>query len=83
LLRRIRAAVAHGARLLLVDFWTDPTHTQPVAAALMAGEFLSLTPEGDVYSVDEAKAWLGDAGWKLVEHKPLNGPQSLVIADAV
>jgi hypothetical protein len=29
-----------GARLLLADFWTDATHTQPPFTALMAGEFL-------------------------------------------
>jgi SAM-dependent methyltransferase len=28
LLRRIRAAAPAGARLLLADFWTDPTHTR-------------------------------------------------------
>lgn len=38
LLRRIRAAAGHGAKLLLADFWTDPTHTEPLHAALMAGE---------------------------------------------
>jgi chemotaxis methyl-accepting protein methylase len=39
LLRRIRVAVSPGAHLLLADFWTDPTHTQPLLAALLAGEF--------------------------------------------
>ena len=39
LLGRTRQAVVAGARLLLVDFWTDPTHTQPLPAALLAGEF--------------------------------------------
>lgn len=39
LLRRTRAAVPADARLLLVDFWTDPTHTQPPFAALMRSIF--------------------------------------------
>ncbi|MDQ3569196.1 MAG: hypothetical protein M3450_05125 [Actinomycetota bacterium] len=39
LLERIRKAASPSGRLLLVDFWTDPTHTRPVQAALMAGEF--------------------------------------------
>ncbi len=39
LLRRVRAEVEPGGRLLLFDFWTDPTHTQPLAAALLAAEF--------------------------------------------
>lgn len=50
LLRRTRAHVPAGARLLLADFWTDVTHKQPLFAALMAAEFFVITEEGDVYS---------------------------------
>jgi len=83
LLRRIRSAVDIGARLLLVDFWTDSTHTQPPFAALMAGEFLIVTGEGDVYSVDEVTSWLQASGWQLLEHVPLAGAASLIVASAV
>ena len=81
-LRRIRDVAQEGARLLLADFWTDPTHTQPVAAALMAGEFAVHLRDGDVYSVDEARNWLSESGWAFVEHAQLAGPQSLVVAEA-
>ncbi|HWH27763.1 MAG TPA: methyltransferase [Mycobacteriales bacterium] len=81
LLRRIRAAAAPASVLLLVDFWTDPTHTQPMQAALMAGEFAVHLRNGDVYSVEEARGWLGAAGWRFVEHRPLAGPVSLVVAE--
>jgi len=57
LLRRTRAHVTDGARLLLADFWTDATHTQPPFAALMAGEFFVITGEGDVYSEEEVRGW--------------------------
>ena len=56
------AAVEPGAGLLLADFWTDPTHTEPVIAALMAGEFAAHLRHGDVYSVDEVRGWLADDG---------------------
>ena len=69
-----------GAQLLLADFWTDPTHTKPLPAALMAGEFAVHLNDGDVYSVEEATAWLSDTGWRLTEHTPLAGPISLVAA---
>lgn len=82
LLRRARRAAEPGARLLLADFWTDPTHTQPLHAALMAGEFAVHLHDGDVYSVDEARGWLPQAGWRFVEHLPLGGPQSLIVAEA-
>jgi len=83
LLRNIRAASRAGTRLLLADFWTDPTHTQPVPAALMAGEFAVHVAEGDVYSVDEVRGWLPDTGWRFEAHQPLAGPQSLITALAV
>jgi SAM-dependent methyltransferase len=83
LLRRIRAAVPDGGRLLLTDFWTDATHTQPLHAALMAGEFAVHLRDGDVYSVDEVRSWLPGTGWRFLTHVPLAGPQSLIIAEAI
>lgn len=82
LFRRARAAATPGARLLIVDFLTDPTHTQPVFAALAAGEFLVLAGEGDVYSAEELCEWLRDTGWRPLEHKPLSGPTNLLVATA-
>ena len=82
LLRKMRAGVSAGARLLLVDLWTDPTHTQPSAAPLMSGEFLVLSGEGQAYSEEEADEWLGQTGWRKLERKPLAGPSSLIVAEA-
>jgi SAM-dependent methyltransferase len=81
LLRRVRRAAETGSSLLLADFWTDPTHTQPVQAALMAGEFAVHLRNGDVYSVEELRGWLDDTGWRFIQHAPLAGPQSLVVAE--
>jgi SAM-dependent methyltransferase len=82
LLRRIRRAAPPDGLLLLADFWTDPTHTEPVHAALMAGEFAVHLRDGDVYSVEEGRAWLADAGWRFEDHRPLAGPQSVIVAHA-
>jgi SAM-dependent methyltransferase len=81
LLRRTRAHVPDGARLLLADWWTDATHTQPAMAALMAGEFLVFSGEGDVYSEEEARGWLQDSGWRVMKRKPLVGALSLLVAE--
>ena len=81
LLRRTRRHVPDGARLLLVDFWTDATHTEPAFAALIAGEFLVITGEGDVYSEEEADRWLQDTGWRALEREPLAGPVSVIVAE--
>ena len=83
LLHRVRRSVAAETRLLLVDFWTDPTHTQPLAAALMVGGFLLTTGEGDVYSVEEVHKWLQETRWQPVAHVPLGGPSSLIVAEPV
>jgi hypothetical protein len=83
LLSRIRRSVSAGARLLWVGPWTDAGHTHPLEAALLAGEFLIMGGEGDVYSAEEGIAWLGATGWRFVGHKPLAGPESVIIAEAV
>ena len=81
LLRRTRQYVPDGARLLLVDFWTDATHTEPPFAALIAGEFLVITGEGDVYSEEEAHQLLQETGWRALEREPLAGPVSVIVAE--
>jgi hypothetical protein len=58
----VRRAAQPGAALLLADFWTNPAHTEPLQAALMAGEFAAHIRTGDVYSVDEARDWLDHTG---------------------
>ncbi|MEV6521520.1 methyltransferase [Longispora sp. NPDC051575] len=83
LLGNVRRAVGRGALLLLADIWTDPTHTEPVVAALMAGEYAVNIADGDVYSVVEARAWLAGTGWRFVGHRDLTGTKSVVVAEAV
>lgn len=82
LFRRIRQAVEPGARFLLIDFWTDPSRTQPVFAALMAGEFQVFAGEGDVYSRQQIEEWLRETGWEVVDFKPLTEAASLIVAEA-
>ena len=81
LLERLRRRAPAGARLLLVDFWTDSSHTQPPLAALLAGEFLIIAGEGDVYSEEEVREWLEATGWRFLERKPLAGPAGLIVAE--
>lgn len=51
-------------------------------AALMAGAFAVHIKNGDVYSLDEITQWLHASGLRFVEHRPLAGPFSLVVAEA-
>jgi ubiquinone/menaquinone biosynthesis C-methylase UbiE len=82
LMSKMRATVQKGARLLLVDFWTNPTHTDPPAAALMSGEFLVMAGEGQAYSEQEADQWLGQTGWRKRERTQLAGMSSVIVAEA-
>jgi hypothetical protein len=82
LLRRLRAVSEAGTRLLLVDFWTDATRTDPPFAALIAGEFALFSDDGDVYSEDDVAGWLQATGWRAEPRRPLAGPQSLIVAEA-
>jgi SAM-dependent methyltransferase len=82
LLQRVRRAAQPGSALLLADFWTNPAHTEPLQAALMAGEFAVHIHNGDVYSVEEVHDWLNRTGWRFTDHRPLAGPQSLIVAEA-
>jgi SAM-dependent methyltransferase len=82
LLCQICTAATPGARLLLVDFWTNATRTDPPLAALMAGSFQMITGEGDVYSAGEASRWLAESGWRVVARHPLGGALSVIVAEA-
>ena len=82
LFRAARAAATPGTRLLIVDMLTDVTHTQPVFAALAAGEYLMIAGEGDVYGEAEMSEWLLDTGWQPLEAIPLTGPTTLLVAEA-
>jgi hypothetical protein len=46
-----------------------------------AWEFL-LTGGGDAYRPDEVEQWLSETGWRIVEHRPLIAPMSLLVAEA-
>ncbi|HXI02709.1 MAG TPA: methyltransferase [Candidatus Saccharimonadales bacterium] len=83
LLGRVRERVAPGAKLLLLDFWTDETRTQPTFAALMAGEFLAVTGEGDVYNEQDVDRWCEASGWKRLDRRDVAGPASLIVCEAV
>jgi ubiquinone/menaquinone biosynthesis C-methylase UbiE len=82
LMRKMRATVQRGARLLLVDFWMNPTRTEPPGATLMSGEFLVMSGEGQAYSEQEAAQWLAQTGWHKRERTSLAGMSSVIVAEA-
>lgn len=83
LLRRVRESVAPGARLLLIDFWIDESRTQPTFAALMAGELLAVTGEGEAYNEQDVDRWCEASGWKRIDRRDVAGPAGLIVCEAV
>jgi O-methyltransferase domain len=55
LMQKVRAHVQPGARLLLVDLWTDSSRAHPLVAALMSGQFLLTSGEGQAYSEQDSR----------------------------
>ena len=83
LLANIRRAVDPGVRLFIADYWTDPTHAEPLLAAMMAGEYAVNIEHGDVYSLAEGLEWLEATRWQFLAHEPLVDAKSLLVAEAV
>jgi hypothetical protein len=52
-----------------------------VFGALMSGEFLVRTGEGQSYSFEEGRRWLSETGWNFVDHLALDGPTSVIVAE--
>jgi len=78
LFRRLRAAAAPDATLLLVDWWRTDQAPHP-SARYGAGEFLIISG-GDLYQVDEVAGWLADTGWRCTGLTALPPPSGVIEA---
>jgi SAM-dependent methyltransferase len=81
--KRIRQHVRPGARLLAVDLWMNETFTAPRLAGLLAGQFMLLSGDGDVFHPEQAKGWLETSGWRWLGHRPAAGVVSVVVGEAI
>lgn len=80
LLGRLRGVVTEDARLLLVDWWSDPVTPHP--NTIFGACVFLVVSGGDTYRLDEVEQWLCQTGWRTVEHRPLVAPMSLLVAEA-
>jgi hypothetical protein len=79
LLRRARAALAAGGRVIIHDFVLDDDKAGPRSGALFALNMLVGTPGGGAYSAAEYAAWLAAAGFETARFVPLPGPTDLMV----
>jgi 3-hydroxy-5-methyl-1-naphthoate 3-O-methyltransferase len=67
LLKRIQASLKPGGRLLLLDFFTDKTGTEPQHAAVFSVNMLTATPRGRAWRSSEVTQWIREAGFSNVK----------------
>jgi precorrin-6B methylase 2 len=82
-LRRVRAALAPGGRVAVVEFVPDESRVTPPEAAAFALTMLAATPSGDAYTLAEYRRLFAAAGLSEPELHPLAPtPQRLLVATA-
>ena len=82
-LKRVRAALAPGGRLAVIEFIPNEDRVSPPTAAAFSLTMLGAVPDGDAYTFKEIAAMVTSAGFKdprLVELPPT--PSRMVVAAA-
>ena len=74
ILRRAHRALKPGGRLLVLDMMTDATHTAPKFSALFAVNMALTTENGWVFSDEELKGWMREAGLEPGETRSVPPP---------
>lgn len=83
ILKRAARALKPGGRLLVLDMMTDATHTAPKFSALFAVNMALTTENGWVFSDEELKGWLREAGFEPGETRPVPPPMPHWLVTAV
>jgi ubiquinone/menaquinone biosynthesis C-methylase UbiE len=74
ILCRAHCALKPGGKIFILDMMTDATHTSPPFSALFALNMALTTDNGWVFSDDELKGWLREAGFVSAETQPVPPP---------
>lgn len=82
LLKRTYEALEPGGILHVMDMMTDATHAAPEFSALFAVNMALTTHHGWVFSDEELRSWLRDAGFTNVTISPLEPPMPHWLAEA-
>jgi hypothetical protein len=71
-LRKSRAALRPGGRVVVQEFYLDETRANPPVGAIFAINMLVNTPGGRTYTPKEMTGWMKKAGFVRVEKKLLD-----------
>ena len=83
ILKRAHRALKPAGRLLVLDMMTDRTHTAPKFSALFAVNMALTTANGWVFSDEELKGWMREAGFEPGETCPVPPPMPHWLVTAV
>ncbi|MGN0852759.1 MAG: methyltransferase [Kiritimatiellia bacterium] len=83
ILARAGRALKRGGRIFILDMMTDRTRTEPAFSALFAVNMALTTRNGWVFSDEELKSWLVQAGFAPGETHPVPPPMPHWILSAV
>lgn len=82
ILRRARRALKKGGKLFVLDMMTDATHTAPKFSALFAVNMALTTENGWVFSDEELKVWMREAGFEPKETRQVPPPMPHWLVEA-
>lgn len=74
ILKRAHRALKKGGRVIVLDMMTDATHAAPKFSALFAVNMALTTENGWVFSDEELKGWMREAGFAPGETRPVPPP---------
>ena len=83
ILKRAHRALRKGGRVIVLDMMTDATHTAPKFSALFAVNMALTTANGWVFSDEELKRWMREAGFEPGETRSVPPPMPHWIVSAV
>ena len=83
ILARAARALKPGGRIFVLDMMTDSTHASPAFSALFAVNMALTTENGWVFSDEELKGWLAEAGFTPGETRPVPPPMPHWLVSAV
>jgi SAM-dependent methyltransferase len=80
LLQKTFAALAPGGTAVIAEFLAQDDRMGPPQALIFGVNMLVNTDEGDVFSVEEIRRWLEEAGFRNVRTIESPGPSPLILA---
>lgn len=83
ILKRANRALKTGGKIFILDMMTDPSHTSPKFSALFAVNMALTTENGWVFSDDEIKGYLAEAGFAAGETRAVPPPMPHWLVSAV